>query len=179
MRAHTRARTAITHTPQNAHGITTTLSKQAHGHRRPASDHTPHARPARRTGDVTTPQHARQLGDSLAARPAQPPLHPRDIRQAACRQSGQRTHNHARARAGRRRTHASARVCAHLSRWRWTRRAAGRRARGRDRQAPQPTRSREACVMQSVSTRLYSGSWRISRGYGSIVMSGHGRFFGK
>jgi hypothetical protein len=40
-------------------------------------------RPARRTGDITTPQHALQLGDSLAARPAQPPLHPRDIRQAA------------------------------------------------------------------------------------------------
>ncbi len=40
-------------------------------------------RPARRTGDITSPQHALQLGDSLAARPAQPPLHPRDIRQAA------------------------------------------------------------------------------------------------
>jgi hypothetical protein len=41
-------------------------------------------RPAQRTSDITTPPHARQLGDSLAARAAQPPLHARDIiRQAA------------------------------------------------------------------------------------------------
>ena len=54
-----------------------------------------------------------------------PAGHPSGRQAAACRQSGQRTHTHARTRAGRRRTHASARVCAHLSRWCWIRRGGG------------------------------------------------------
>ena len=88
--AHPRARTHARAQPSRIHHKTRMVSPPRCPNRhmaqaaclRPYTSRAP-PRPARRTGDITTPQHARQLGDSLAARPDQPPLHPRDIRQAA------------------------------------------------------------------------------------------------
>jgi hypothetical protein len=82
-----------------------------------------------------------------------PAGHPSGRQAAACRQSGQRTHTHARTRAGRRRTHASARVCAHLSRWCWIRRAARRRARGRDQPGAGARNKRESHAPSREATK--------------------------
>ena len=132
---HSRPRTAITHTPQNAHGITTALSKQANGHRRPASDHTPHARHRARPGaPAISPPHRTRVNcetHSPRAQPSHPCTRGTSVRPPGRLPSaGQRTHTLARIRAGRRRTHASARLCAHLSRWCWIRRAARWRGGG-------------------------------------------------
>ncbi len=142
--AHPRSRTHAREQPSRIHHKTRMVSPPRCPNRHmatwPATDHTPHLTHATAPGPAHRRYHhptARASTGRLTRREPSPATpapagHPSGRQAAACRQSGQRTHTHARTRAGRRRTHASAHVCANLSRWCWIRREAGRRARGRD-----------------------------------------------
>ena len=155
--------TAITLTPQNAHGITTTLSKQAHGHRRPASDHTPHARHRARPGaPAISPPHSPRVNwetHSPRAQPSHPCTRGTSVR-PSCRRlpSVRATHAHPRSHARRPPPHTRKHTC--LSRRCWIRRAAGRRARGRDQGPARTTNAnRKHRHVRRPNTRVSKALW--------------------